>query len=32
MKWLTFLNQRFNYQTRRRALDATLAANVCPAG
>jgi hypothetical protein len=27
-----FLDQRFNYLVRRRAVDAMLAANVCPAG
>jgi len=32
MKWVIFLNQRFNNLARRRAVDAILAANVCPRG
>jgi hypothetical protein len=32
MKWVIFLDQRFNYLARRRAVNAILAANICPAG
>jgi hypothetical protein len=32
MKCVIFLDQCFNYQARRRAVDAILAANVCPRG
>jgi len=32
MNSVIFLDQRFNYQARRRAIVATLAANVCSGG
>jgi hypothetical protein len=32
MKWVIFLDERFNYPASRRAVDAIIAANVCPAG